>query len=397
MKILFCLVVFIFIFSFCCAEGSKVVNWKPWKNGIWIASSPSDFEFKSLFVGGERMIRARTPNHGNFFYFNRTLGWSNTMGFVYNGNDMNFSPATDIGALNVMTYHAWTVSRSYISQLFSENKTVIFTAPVNPILSYGGASGNRYFVENSLSFLDEESEWFADFENGMIYFFPPANMDPNTLEIVVPTNLSLLTLNGVSNKVFQNVVFEYSDYLCNPNMTCDGQSGTYTSAGVILKNCHNISFVNVTIKNTGGYGIHISEGSSNIVVKDSLIYGTGAGGIRIGDDSASVIPKNISIANNFILNGGGVNPAGCGLLIQRCEETFILHNSISNFSYTGISHGWDWQYADGVRTRNNVIAFNRINNIGSLLELSDLGGIYTLGETENTTVNNNWVKLLFDI
>lgn len=49
--------------------------------------------------------------------------------------------------------------------------------------------------------------------------------------------------------------------------------------------------------------------------------------------------------------------------------------------------GWNWN-SDPTQTKDNRIEYNYIHDIGQNV-LSDLGGIYTVGENLNTIVGNN--------
>jgi hypothetical protein len=182
-------------------------------------------------------------------------------------------------------------------------------------------------------------------------------------------------------------------------MQCDGQSAPYADAGVSVSNSTNISFTNCTISNAGGYGLWIFNGSLRVSFVRGSIFGTGAGGVRIGsdgsvNDSNDILTAFNTIANNHITFGGRVNPAGCGILVQQSSFNNISHNLVFDFYCnlncfcnvsllffahhcnlldTGISVGWNWEYSDGIHAQGNVIDSNRIDLIGSLDQLSDLG------------------------
>lgn len=96
---------------------------------------------------------------------------------------------------------------------------------------------------------------------------------------------------------------------------------------------------------------------------------------------------NITLSDSVVEDGGYVWPSGCGVLMQAANGSTITHNTIRQFSYTGVSVGWTW---GAVPTNNggNVISHNEIHTIGRE-ELSDLGCVYHLGLDPGTVIEGN--------
>jgi len=72
---------------------------------------------------------------------------------------------------------------------------------------------------------------------------------------------------------------------------------------------------------------------------------------------------------------------------MHADQNTVAHNHIHHLCYTGISCGWVWGYGPSV-SRDNRIEFNHIHDVGQKI-LSDMGGIYLLGQQPGTVVRGN--------
>jgi hypothetical protein len=94
-----------------------------------------------------------------------------------------------------------------------------------------------------------------------------------------------------------------------------------------------------------------------------------------------------------IHDGGRIFHSAIGVWIGQSGMNRIIHNQIHDFYYSGISIGWTWGYGPAL-AQGNIVAMNHVHHIGVLSDgdgpiLSDMGGIYTLGNQEGTLIRNN--------
>jgi len=119
----------------------------------------------------------------------------------------------------------------------------------------------------------------------------------------------------------------------------------------------------------------------------------GIGGVKIGsfkfggEHDADKWATDCIVAQNSIKHGGRVLPAGIGVWIGHAGHNLVSDNEIADFYYSGMSIGWRWG-AGFSPAHHNMIADNHIYDIGQGV-LSDMAGIYTLGESPGTELFHN--------
>ena len=225
---------------------------------------------------------------------------------------------------------------------------------------------------------------------------------PMDKQVIAPVNEFVLTLastdamNPVHDIIIDDIAIQHSTWNIGRQEVADLQAAAFlTYATVYVANATSILFTNVTISNTGSYGLWIKEGASNITFSDSLVTDTGAGGIRIGQMIAPIPTPTmfIDITSNEISYGGNVFPSGVGVISQRANYVVIADNAIHHHRYSGVSIGWLWGYAESF-TSNVLIRGNYIYDVGQHV-LNDQGGIYTLGIQDGTVIDGNVIKNVF--
>ena len=207
----------------------------------------------------------------------------------------------------------------------------------------------------------------------------------------------------------------------------------------------------VRVQHVGGYGVLLGEGARGCQLHGSNLADLGGGGVRIGtmmshpdpernpshdnpnadanpdpgtmelsrhnpnananpdpgtmelsrhnpDANANPDPGTMelsrhpaysnAVVHTRIVSGGHVFREGVGVLVHRSQGNRIEGCEIAELSYTGVSLGWEWGYAEPSGGGHNVVAGNWIHHIGRW-DLADMGGVYVLGASAGTLIERN--------
>ena len=251
-------------------------------------------------------------------------------------------------------YQEWTKDRVRIKSLNADKRSVrTYTGQ-----SWGAIydTGNKFYYYNIFEELDCPGEWFLDYDTGMLYVYPSADLKGKDV-ILSSSADGIAELSNCINVVINGINFEKA-----------GKSA------ITMQNCEGVVVQNCVIDSCGSNGINIKGNSKYCGVTQCKILNCTGDAFSVSmstDIIKSLTPQRNFIQNSYVYNCRAVRVHGVGNIAS--------HNVVSNAVGTAmyINQGCE-----------NVYEYNEVYS--SPREISDAGGIYVNGN--NFAARGNHVR-----
>ena len=402
--------------------GKAIARWQEQQvNGmrLWTAQLPKDLQgvdFQHLWVNNKRRVRARYPSKG----YLRVKSAPRRKGQHWHEGDRSLEykaadipPELSLEGGQAVVMSRWVESRLPITEVDRQQHTISFAKES----VFKIVPDDYYYLENSRAFLDTPGEWYLDKKANRLYYLPLANEAIATTEVIAPILDGWLKFMGHASKNstisylrFKDLMFAHTDwhlppgvYVSGYNHNAWGVAGAIVGNGIV--NCH---WERCTIKHTGGYGFELLRGCRDNRIVGCSIYDLGAGAIKIGERKTFVpkipledVSHHNTISHNHISGGGKFFPSAVAIRTVYTHNNLIAHNHVHDFYYTGIAVRGIWGF-ESTQAYENIIEYNHVHHIGKLGNgdgpiISDMGGIYNLGNQPGTVIRHNKVHDVYGL
>lgn len=297
-----------------------------------------------------------------------------------------FRDFKNINDVTVKLLHFWKDETLQISSYNSETGHVAFNKTSTMRIN----KNDRFFLQNVFEMLCKPGQWYLDKNEGVLYVIPEATDAPENYTIWGSSNETMISVDGVDGISFENIIFRANGFRYSTEREFSQAAYDATSC-VEYKNAKNFHVENCEFKDIAACSILFGKAVQNASVESCLFENIGAQAVYVRGENIDVndpdVTKNITITNNRISDYGRVFYNAVAILVIHANSVDITHNEIHDGYYTAISVGWVWGYSYSV-CYNNKICDNLIYNIGQGW-LSDMGGIYTLGNQPGTVISGN--------
>ncbi|MGM0491717.1 MAG: right-handed parallel beta-helix repeat-containing protein [Armatimonadota bacterium] len=389
--------------------GLHIDGWSEAQDGLWTAQVPDVAEgeryFRQLFVNGERRTRARIPNRG-YLQLDQLINpfdrsdEVNRSGFRFHERDLS-SDWRNLEDIEMVKMFSWSTTRLPVAEIDDEQNIIRFRGRTGPDPRLFDWAGGRYYVEHVFEGLDEPGEWYLDRPTGTLYYMPMPGETPETIEAYAPAVEHLVQFYGdeeagesVHHITLRGLTFEHSTWPMPETGWPERQAqSAMESAAIHARFAEHCVLEDCEIRHVGAHGIWFERGCRHNRIERCHVWDAGAGGIYIGWKQVEPEASHNIVHNCFVHHLTEVHGGAIGVWIGQSSHNQITRNEIADMNYTGISVGWRWHYGPSL-AHDNLIEGNYVHHCGHRV-LSDMGGIYTLGESQGTVIRHNRFEQIY--
>ena len=423
------------------------------KQKIWSAEAPlignRRVETRQMWVNGHKVQRAaQFPDGG----LERMIDFNPEKQTITIPVSQSVNPERlqNAGQLEMIVHQRWAIAILRVKSIdakdgqavvrFHEPESHLEFAHPWPQPVIGGEKGNSSFcLTNALELLDQPGEWFQEYPSGTIYYYPQADENMETAEVIIPALETLVTIDGtlsrpVKHIQFNGITFAHTSWMrpsYQGHVTLQGgfplldayklqEPGlpekaelenqawiTRPETAIRVRGAEHIDFKRCTFRHLSSTGLDYEWAVTASSVEDCQFTDIGGTALLVGafpdggfETHVPFIPadvrelcSHITIRNNFISNVTNEDWGCVGIGAGYVRNMDISHNEVCHLNYSGICVGWGWTSLESGMCNNRIEA-NYVHHFAR--RLYDAGGLYTLSNQPGSVMRNNRIEHLIE-
>ena len=423
------------------------------KQKIWSAEAPlignRRVETRQMWVNGHKVQRAAQFPDGGLEQMIDFNPEEQTITIPVSQN-VNPKRLQNAGQLEMIVHQRWAIAILRVKSIdvkdgqavvrFHEPESHLEFAHPWPQPVIGGEKGNSSFcLTNALELLDQPGEWFQEYPSGTIYYYPQADENMETAEVIIPALETLVTIDGtlsrpVKHIQFNGITFAHTSWMrpsYQGHVTLQGgfplldayklqEPGlpekaelenqawiTRPETAIRVRGAEHIDFKHCTFRHLSSTGLDYEWAVTASSVEDCQFTDIGGTALLVGafpdggfETHIPFIPadvrelcSHITIRNNFISNVTNEDWGCVGIGTGYVRNMDISHNEVCHLNYSGICVGWGWTSLESGMCNNRIEA-NYVHHFAR--RLYDAGGLYTLSNQPGSVMRNNRIEHLIE-
>ena len=423
------------------------------KQKIWSVEAPlignRRVETRQMWVNGHKVQRAAQFPDGGLEQMIDFNPEEQTITIPVSQN-VNPKRLQNAGQLEMIVHQRWAIAILRVKSIdvkdgqavvrFHEPESHLEFAHPWPQPVIGGEKGNSSFcLTNALELLDQPGEWFQEYPSGTIYYYPQADENMETAEVIIPALETLVTIDGtlsrpVKHIQFNGITFAHTSWMrpsYQGHVTLQGgfplldayklqEPGlpekaelenqawiTRPETAIRVRGAEHIDFKHCTFRHLSSTGLDYEWAVTASSVEDCQFTDIGGTALLVGafpdgglETHIPFIPadvrelcSHITIRNNFISNVTNEDWGCVGIGAGYVRNMDISHNEVCHLNYSGICVGWGWTSLESGMCNNRIEA-NYVHHFAR--RLYDAGGLYTLSNQPGSVMRNNRIEHLIE-
>lgn len=355
--------------------------------GIWFVDvleakgggGKEGWNFRQLFIDGQRATRARFPNlseENPFLYANENNKGSKDHITIDPGLIKDAwldEPDVQINlVVDSLFFNQWNT----IAAIDKQAGRLFFTGQERHGRVY---KNNWFYIEGILAELDKPGEWYLDRKRGRLYYIPEPGVDPNDLSFVAPRLDRIIHLKGdtAAGTHVQHVRFEHLDFRHTAFTLGHVAPRVHTDAAVRFENTLHCAVQDCRFQSIGGYAHWLHLDCRYNAFDRNTVLDSGGGGVLLtgarlsymddtkvytpGEAASKVAPILNEITRNTVKHCGKIRYYGGGVHLDSrpANMAMLPGNRISNNHFEDLSRNGVFVFRN---QGGNVIEYNHIHD-----------------------------------